>query len=144
MNEVFATAGERNNLTPVAIGLASDFKQPVAGFETGREGLMLQVADGQQVVVHLEGHAGVFAAVRQLLEGGRRLHDEKGHARDDEEAEGEIKEPSCSLAGHLLSWGRRMRIRSVFIIARQINQNGGHGRWYACPCGPVPRENVRW
>ncbi len=144
MNEVLATAGEGNNLTPVAIGLTADFKQPIAWLETGREGLMFQVADGEQVVVHLEGHAGVFAAVRQLLEGSCCLHDVKGHARDDEEAEGEIKEPSCGLAGHLLSRGRRMGIRSVFIIARQINQNGGHRGWYARPCGPVPRENVRW
>jgi len=91
--------------------------------ETSGRGLMFQVADGEQVVIHEERNAGMFAAMFQFLEGAQGLHNVKGHARHDEETEGEVEQTGCGLAGHgsrqLRGW-RSAVVRSVFIIERNI------------------------
>lgn len=122
-NKVFAATGDRDELAFVAIRLAMNFKQPVTLFETSRDGLMLQAADGEQVVIHEERDAGMFAAMFQFLVGGQGLHNIKGHAGHDEETEGEVEQTGCGLAGHGSRQLRRWRsvvVRSVFIIERNI------------------------
>ena len=96
----FAAALERDHLLVAAISVRRAVPGGGRRAETGGDGFALKIFESEQVVVDLEGHAGVLAAVQQFLEGSGGMHDIEGHAGNDEETEGEVKQTGCGLAGH--------------------------------------------
>ena len=63
MQEIVAAALERDHLLAPIEVFTPQFQEAIAVPETGGDGFALQISEGQQVGVDLEGHAGVFAAV---------------------------------------------------------------------------------